>query len=116
MIAAARPPAHGFRAHNAPLGVRFLRHPSRPAEFERTALVALHGSWNRSTADGYKVVSLHFAAGGSIEERPFLDGFRGPAGLIGRPVDVAEAADGSIYVSDDYAGVIYRVRYAAPAG
>jgi glucose/arabinose dehydrogenase len=59
--------------------------------------------------DGYKVVSLHFADDGRIEERDFLSGFRGAAGLIGRPVDVAEAADGSIYVSDDYAGVIYRV-------
>ncbi len=109
LIATARPPAHAFRAHNAPLGVRFLRHSSRPAGYERAALVALHGSWNRSTPDGYKVVSLHFADDGRIEERDFLSGFRGAAGLIGRPVDVAEADDGSIYVSDDYAGVIYRV-------
>ena len=109
LIATARPPAHEFRAHNAPLGVRFLRHSVRPAGYERVALVALHGSWNRSTPDGYKVVSLHFADDGRIEERDFLSGFRGAAGLIGRPVDVAEAADGSIYVSDDYAGVIYRV-------
>ena len=93
----------------APLGVRFLRHSSRPVGYERAALVALHGSWNRSTPAGYKVVSLHFAADGSIEERDFLTGFRNEAGLIGRPVDVAEADDGSIYVSDDYAGVIYRV-------
>ena len=109
LIATARPPAHEFRAHNAPLGVRFLRHSARPAGYERVALVALHGSWNRSTPDGYKVVSLHFADDGRIEERDFLSGFRGAAVLIGRPVDVAEAADGSIYVSDDYAGVIYRV-------
>lgn len=108
-IARALPPAHAFRAHNAPLGIRFLRHASRPAGFERAALVALHGSWNRSTPDGYKVVSLHFGADGRIEERPFLDGFRGANGLIGRPVDVVEGADGSIFVSDDYAGVVYRV-------
>jgi glucose/arabinose dehydrogenase len=109
VIARALPPAHAFRAHNAPLGIRFLRHASRPAGFERAALVALHGSWNRSTPDGYKVVSLHFGTDGRIEERPFLDGFRGANGLIGRPVDVAEGADGSIFVSDDYAGVVYRV-------
>lgn len=96
-------PAHAFRAHNAPLGIRFLRHQ------ERTALVALHGSWNRREPDGYKVVSLHFGDDGRIEERAFLDGFRGTHGLIGRPVDVAEGVDGSIFVSDDYAGVIYRV-------
>lgn len=110
-IASARPPAHEFRAHNAPLGIRFLRNPARPPAFERAALVALHGSWNRSEPDGYKVVSLHFGADGSIEERAFLDGFRGAAGLIGRPVDVAEGPDGSVFVSDDYAGVIYRVTY-----
>lgn len=110
-IAEAIAPAHEFRAHNAPLGIRFLKHPGRPAGFERAALVALHGSWNRSAPDGYKVVSLHWSDSGAIEEQPFLDGFRGAAGLIGRPVDVAEGPDGSIYVSDDYAGVVYRVRY-----
>ena len=108
-IAAARRPAHAFRAHNAPLGMRFLRQPARGAAYERTALVALHGSWNRSVPDGYAVVSLHWDAAGKVTERPFLTGFRGPAGLIGRPVDVLEGPDGAVYVSDDYAGVIYRV-------
>jgi glucose/arabinose dehydrogenase len=110
-IAQSLAPAHEFRAHNAPLGIRFLKHADRPSGFERAALVALHGSWNRTEPDGYKVVSLHWNENGVIDERPFLDGFRGEAGLIGRPVDVAEATDGSIYVSDDYAGVVYRVRY-----
>lgn len=110
-IAEAIAPAHEFRAHNAPLGLRFLKHPGRSEAFRRAALVALHGSWNRSEPDGYKVVSLHWGEDDVIEERPFLDGFRGEAGLIGRPVDVAEGPDGSIYVSDDYAGVVYRVRY-----
>ncbi|MGA0800769.1 MAG: PQQ-dependent sugar dehydrogenase [Steroidobacteraceae bacterium] len=113
-LARAIAPAHEFGAHTAPLGMRFLRHPARPAGYERTALVALHGSWNRSTPAGYAVVALDFADDGRITERPFLDGFRGAAGLIGRPVDVVEAGDGAIYVSDDYAGVIYRVR-AAPS-
>jgi glucose/arabinose dehydrogenase len=72
--------------------------------------VALHGSWNRSAPAGYAVVALDFDESGRIAERPFLDGFRGADGLIGRPVDVVEGGDGSIYVSDDYAGVIYRVR------
>ncbi|MBM4191789.1 MAG: sorbosone dehydrogenase family protein [Gammaproteobacteria bacterium] len=110
-IVEAIAPAHEFRAHNAPLGIRFLIHPGRPAGFERAALVALHGSWNRSEPDGYKVVSLHWNEDGSIEERPFLNGFRNDTGLIGRPVDVAEGPDGSLYVSDDYAGVVYRVSY-----
>tara|TARA_R110001599_G_scaffold5987_1_gene29595 strand:- start:3970 stop:5490 length:1521 start_codon:yes stop_codon:yes gene_type:complete len=101
-------PSHEFRAHNAPLGIRFLRH-SGVAGFERTALVALHGSWNRSVPDGYKVVSLHWLADGRIVERDFLSGFLQGENLLGRPVDVAEARDGSIYISDDYSGSIYRV-------
>ncbi len=109
LLAAARPPAHAFRAHNAPLGIRFLRHPVHGPGYARAALVALHGSWNRSIPDGYAVVSLHWDPNGRIEERIFVGGFRGAAGLIGRPVDVAEAPDGAIFVSDDYAGVIYRV-------
>ena len=113
-IAAATPPAHEFRAHNAPLGIRFLRHPERPSDYARTALVALHGSWNRTVPDGYAVVALDWDADGRIRERPFVQGFRGEAGLIGRPVDVLEAADGSIYISDDYAGVIYRVTRSTP--
>jgi len=109
-LARAISPAHEFGAHTAPLGMRFLRHQARPSAYARTALVALHGSWNRSTPAGYAVVALDFDESGRIAERPFLDGFRGADGLIGRPVDVVEGGDGSIYVSDDYAGVIYRVR------
>jgi glucose/arabinose dehydrogenase len=114
LLAKARAPAHEFRAHVAPLGMRFLRHSARDVAYERAALVALHGSWNRSTPDGYAVVSLHFAPDGRIEERPFIEGFRardarGESVLIGRPVDVVEGPSGEIYVSDDYAGVIYRV-------
>jgi len=102
-------PAHGFRAHNAPLGIRFLRAESLPPEYRRTALVALHGSWNRSSPDGYKVVAVHWTADG-IEERDFLTGFNRDGTISGRPVDVTEGPDGDIYVSDDYAGAIYRIR------
>jgi glucose/arabinose dehydrogenase len=112
LLAAARSPVHGFRAHNAPLGIRFLRAARRAPGFEHAALVALHGSWNRSKPDGYQVVSLHWRNDGRIEERPFLWGFLDATGIIGRPVDIAEADDGTLYVSDDYAGVIYRVRYS----
>ena len=104
-------PAFGFRAHNAPLGIHFLRSQTHP-NYQRTALVALHGSWNRSEPDGYKVIALHWDEHGNIRSEDFLSGFLRPGGqVIGRPVDIAEGADGSIYLSDDYAGVIYRVRY-----
>jgi glucose/arabinose dehydrogenase len=111
-IATSIAPAHGFRAHNAPLGIRFLKKPA--PGYERSALVALHGSWNRSVPDGYKVVSLHWDKEGKIDEREFMTGFRGDSGVIGRPVDVAEDSAGAIYVSDDLAGVVYRVTRVAP--
>jgi glucose/arabinose dehydrogenase len=111
--AAPTNPVHGFRPHNAPLGIHFARDARLPAGHERAALVALHGSWNRKTPDGYKVVALRWREDGSIEESDFLTGFLGPDGIMGRPAFVTEGPDGAIYVSDDYAGVIYRVG-AAP--
>jgi len=103
-------PVHSFRAHNAPLGMVFLRSPSLPSAYRNAALVALHGSWNRTEKDGYKVVSLHWTGPETIEERDFIVGFEADEDVIGRPVDVAEAADGTVYVSDDYAGAVYWVR------
>jgi len=102
-------PVHGFRPHNAPLGIHFVRAAELPAGYERTALVALHGSWNRSTPDGYKVVALRWRDDGTIDESDFLTGFLNEGGIIGRPAFVTEGPDGAIYVSDDYAGVVYRV-------
>jgi glucose/arabinose dehydrogenase len=109
------PPVHAFGAHTAPLGIVFLRHSTLPGEWRRTALVALHGSWNRTSKSGYKVVSLHWGDDGTIAEREFLVGFEQDENVIGRPVDVAEGADGTIYVSDDYANSVYWVKYGAPA-
>ena len=108
-------PAHGFRAHNAPLGMGFVQGADWPAEYQRSALVALHGSWNRSEPDGYKVVSLHWGEGG-IEERDFLSGFNQDGDISGRPVDVLQGPDGAFYISDDYAGAIYRVVYTGGEG
>jgi glucose/arabinose dehydrogenase len=107
-IAASRPPAHGFGAHNAPLGIVFLQSERQPEGWRGRALAALHGSWNRTRKDGYEVVSLTWRDG-AIREEPFLTGFLLDEDVIGRPVDVAEASDGTIFVSDDYAGAIYRV-------
>lgn len=106
-------PAHEFRSHNAPLGIHFVQQASWPAHYQRAALVALHGSWNRSEADGYKVVSLHWdASGDNIEERDFFSGFNLNGDIIGRPVDIETGPDGSVFVSDDFAQAIYQVRYS----
>lgn len=102
-----RPPVHGFAAHNAPLGIHFLRHQGQPSQ--RTALVALHGSWNRSQPDGYKVVSLNWRPDGSIDEVDFVSGFLQGDILLGRPVDVVESAAGEVFITDDYSGRVYRV-------
>jgi glucose/arabinose dehydrogenase len=110
-IRASLPPAHAFGAHNAPLGMSFVRGPSAPEAYRGAALVALHGSWNRTRKSGYKVVSLHWREDGSIDERDFLVGFERDEDVIGRPADVTEGPDGAFYVSDDYAGVIWRVAF-----
>jgi glucose/arabinose dehydrogenase len=108
-VARAIAPAHAFRAHNAPLGIAFLRGPNLPPGYTRTALVALHGSWNRSRPDGYKVVALDWLPDGRIAERDFLTGFLGKDTLLGRPAGITQGPDGAIFIADDYAGVVYRV-------
>jgi glucose/arabinose dehydrogenase len=111
-IASSIPPAYAFRAHNAPLGMAFVSGEELPVSMRGAAVVALHGSWNRTKKDGYKVVSLHWNEDGEIEERDFLTGFLQDEAVIGRPADVAQGPDGAIYISDDYAGVIWKARYA----
>ena len=116
-IAASISPAFAFNPHNAPLGIAFLDHPAQPDALRGAALVALHGSWNRTRKDGYKVVSLHWNADGSIRSEDFLTGLLLDDEAHGRPVDVVEAPDsGTIYVSDDYAGAIYAIRRAGSSG
>jgi len=110
-IQASIPPAHSFRAHNAPLGMTFIRGDRIPSDYRGAALVALHGSWNRTKKDGYKVVSLHWDEQEFISERDFMTGFEVDEDVIGRPADVTEGPDGAFYIADDYAGVVWRVAY-----
>ncbi len=118
--ARARSPVFEFNAHNAPLGILFPRHLTAVAGLQGgyagAALVALHGSWNRARKDGYKVVSLHWAADGRIEARDFLSGFLVGDKVYGRPAELAEGPDGAIYVSDDFTGAVYRIARARTVG
>ena len=115
--AAAVSPAHGFGAHTAPLGIRFYRGTAFPERYRGQAFAALHGSWNRTRKSGYKVVLLEWPAdGGPIVETDFLTGFEADENVIGRPVDVQDGPDGALYVSDDFAGAIYRVVYTGDPG
>ena len=115
-MAEATSPVHGFRAHNAPLGIRFIDLAGFPDTYRNAALVALHGSWNRSSHDGYKVVSLHHREDGSFEEKDFLSGFEKDGDVIGRPVDVAAGPDDCVYISDDYSMSILKVCYGTSQG
>jgi len=103
------PPAYEFAAHNAPLGMIFVRSDAHPEAYRQAALVALHGSWNRSVKDGFKVVSLHWHDDGEIEERDFITGFLQGDSVSGRPVGLAEAGDGTLYLTDDLGGRVYRI-------
>ena len=104
-------PVFEYAAHNAPLGIEFLNQSSLPEEWRGVAIVALHGSWNRSEKDGYKVVSMHWDDAGHVIERDFVWGFLRDDLVISGPAEVAEGRDGAIYVSDDYANAVYRVAW-----
>jgi glucose/arabinose dehydrogenase len=98
-------------AHSAPLGLAFF--PAEwPQEFRHDLLVAYHGSWNRTVPTGYKVVRYKLdAAGNFVDVEDFITGWLTPAGALGRPVDILIKDDGVIFISDDQAGVVYRVVY-----
>jgi glucose/arabinose dehydrogenase len=105
------PPALEMQAHSAPLGITFLdRATMLPAEMRGDALVAFHGSWNRTVPTGAKVVRVRIQDGRPVAYEDFVTGWQGPNGRRwGRPVDVLVHRDGSILISDDSDGVIYRV-------
>jgi glucose/arabinose dehydrogenase len=98
-------------AHSAPLGLAFF--PKEwPQEFRYDLLVAYHGSWNRTERTGYKVVRHRLdRAGNPVDAEDFITGWLTPAGALGRPVDILITDEGVIYISDDKAGVVYRLVY-----
>ncbi len=102
-----------FQAHSAPLGIGFYTGGMFPSEYEGDAFVAMHGSWNRGRRTGYKVVRLIFKDGkptGVYQD--FMTGFVVDGGKVwGRPVDATMAEDGSLLVSDDGSGTVWRVRF-----
>jgi len=105
-------PVVRFGAHGASLGIHFYRGEMFPAEYKGDAIVAQHGSWNRSEPFGYRLLRVRFDAKGMPESKEvFAEGWLQNGEAWGRPVDVKELHDGSLLVSDDYAGVIYRITY-----
>lgn len=106
---ATEAPIFEICAHCAPLGITFIDSEQFPQSWQGDLLVAYHGSWNRSTPVGYKVVRLKILENEIINESDFISGFLGGVQARGRPVDFAFDKHGTLYVSDDKAEVIYRV-------
>jgi glucose/arabinose dehydrogenase len=100
--------------HTAALGMRFYTGRMFPAEYRNAIFIARHGSWNKTKKLGGDVVVAKLNKDGTVKSiEPFLTGFLQNNAYIGRPVDVQVMKDGSLLVSDDYAGAVYRVTYGA---
>lgn len=107
-------PSLRLGAHVAALGMRFYVGRMFPAGYEGAIFIAEHGSWNRSSKVGYRVVVARVGKHGKvIGPQPFLTGFLDGQKTLGRPADVQPLRDGSLLVSDDFNGVIYRITYDA---
>ena len=105
-----QPSAIDLPAHVAPLGLAFIPEEGWPEDYWYDLIVAYHGSWNRSQPTGYKVVRHKFDAAGTYEGvEDFITGWLTPAGALGRPVDLIVQPGGIVYLSDDKAGVIYKI-------
>ena len=106
------PPARKLGPHVASLGMRFYTGTQFPTAFRNQIFIAEHGSWNRSQKIGYRVTLVRLdAAGKAVAYEPFAEGWLQGDRVWGRPADVSVAPDGSLFVSDDTAGAIYRIRY-----
>src|SRR5262245_62133029 len=106
------PPVAKMGPHSASLGMRFYEGKMFPSEYKGGIFVARHGSWNRSVKFGGDVVFVKLNKDGTVKSvNPFMTGFLEDNKYIARPVDVLVLKDGSLLVSDDYNGAIYRVSY-----
>ena len=110
------PPVALMGAHTAALGMRFYTGSMFPKEYKNAIFVARHGSWNRTQKLGGDVVVVKLNADGTVKSvQPFMTGFIVDNNYLGRPVDVQPLKDGSLLVSDDWNGAVYRISYGKPA-
>lgn len=102
-------------AHVAALGLTFYEGERFPAEYKNATLIAEHGSWNRRAKSGYRLTLVQFN-NGTLSYRPFVSGWLNDSTqrAWGRPVDVKNHPDGSLLLSDDQAGAVYRISYRGP--
>jgi len=118
--AATEPPVATFPAHWAPNGIAFYEGSQFPARYQGGAFIAFHGSWNRAPLPqaGYNVVFVPFVSGAAAAEwevfaEGFVEGGDLPGGAEHRPTGLAVGSDGSLYLSDDAGGTIWRIVYDA---
>ena len=104
-------PSVEIQAHSAPLGLAFYTGKQFPEAYRGDLFVAYHGSWNRSVPTGYKVVRVRFKEGKPAGVEDFATGWLRGGRALGRPVDLVVGRDGSLYLSDDFTGQIYRITY-----
>ncbi len=104
-------PAQNLGAHVASLGMRFYTGRQFPAQYRNRIFIAEHGSWNRSQKTGYRVSMVTLEGNRALAYEPFASGWLQGESAWGRPADVLVLPDGSLLVSDDHAGAIYRIRY-----
>ena len=108
------PPVLKLGAHVASLGLRFYEGKQFPASYKGALFIAEHGSWNRTKKSGYRVMTVRLDGDKVRSYEPLIDGFQQDEKAWGRPVDVQPLPDGSLLVSDDLAGAVYRVTYQTP--
>ncbi len=112
--ATRQPPLIELQAHSAPLGIGFVPAAGWPDGWAHDLIVAYHGSWNRSEPTGYKLVRLELDADNRlVAEHPFISGWLGNGTqAYGRPAGILLRPNGTMFVADDKAGLVYLVQYA----
>ena len=106
------PPAQKLGPHVAPLGVKFYTGDMFPNEYRNQVFIAEHGSWNRSKKIGYRITLVRLEGNQAVSYEPFAEGWLQREQVSGRPVDLLVLEDGSMLVSDDFSGKIYRISYS----
>lgn len=107
------PSLYDLPAHSAPLGLAFVPTSGWPADMQGDLLVAFHGSWNRTQPTGYKIMKLDVDYSGEKPKitgmKDFISGWLSNKKTYGRPVDILALPNGTLYISDDKAGLVYKV-------
>jgi glucose/arabinose dehydrogenase len=108
-------PIQNLGPHVAALGLRFYTGKMFPSQYRNAVIIAEHGSWNRNRKIGYRVMVVRLEGNRAVSYEPLVSGFLDEQSqdVSGRPVDVEVLEDGSLLISDDFGGAVYRVRYDA---